>query len=123
VILLQHEEKTQNILSKALPSFDDICCLNSYLLHKKRAAAFPGWNFKITYTKDIPLGRPPETAPPSRMNAPHYPSYTAANVKAKSTSALYYVLTKGQCCETRHNCENCRMGSCAALFPTLPYGG
>jgi hypothetical protein len=30
---------------------------------------------------------------------------------------------KGQHCETRYNCENCRVALCAAPFPTLPYGG
>jgi hypothetical protein len=40
-------------------------------------------------------GRPPNTAPSSRMNAPHYPSYIAVSVKAKSMSALSYVLPTG----------------------------
>jgi hypothetical protein len=30
---------------------------------------------------------------------------------------------KGQHCETRHNCKNCRVALCVAPFPTLPYGG
>jgi hypothetical protein len=49
---------------------------------------------KYHIAEDRPFGSPPETAPPTRMNAAHYPSYIAASLKAKSMSVLCYVLHK-----------------------------
>jgi hypothetical protein len=50
---------------------------------------------KYHITEDRPLGRPPETAPLTRLNAPHYPQYCCHSVKAKSASALCYAQQKG----------------------------
>jgi hypothetical protein len=74
-------------------------------------------------TEDRPLSRPPETAPPTRVNAPHYPSYFAATVSKRSVHSVVCATGKGQHHETRYNWENCRVALCAALFPMLPYGG
>jgi hypothetical protein len=79
---------------------------------------------KYHITEERPLGRPPETAPPTRMNAPHYPSNIASTVSKQNpwwSSGICY--RKGQHCETRHKCKNCRVALCATPFPMLPYGG
>jgi hypothetical protein len=45
-------------------------------------------------TEDRTLGRPPKTAPPTRMNIPHYPSYTAATVQSKILVSIVLYATK-----------------------------
>jgi hypothetical protein len=99
--------------------------LKLYLLYKKRAAAFPGWNFrcklienlisKCHIKEDRPLGRPPKTAPPTSMNAPHYPSYIAAAVsKENPRQCCVKCYKKDQRRETRYKCENCGLTLCTA---------
>jgi hypothetical protein len=58
---------------------------------------------KYHITEERPLGKPSETAPLTRMNAPHYPSYIAAT-RSKQNPCLCCVLCykKGQHCETMY---------------------
>jgi hypothetical protein len=83
----------------------DICCKNSYLLYKKKgwqhlqdrisSETYRKFNFKISYNRrERPLGTPQKTVPPTRMNAPHYPSYITASVKAQCVLALRHMLQK-----------------------------
>jgi hypothetical protein len=79
---------------------------------------------KYHITEERPLDRPPKTAPPARMNVPHYPSYIAVTV-SKQNPYWDFVMCykKGQRLKTRYNCENWRVALCAAPFPMLQYGG
>lgn len=55
-----------------------------------------------------------KTAPSIRMNEPHYPSYTAARVSKQNWCQHCAVCYKmGQCYETWHKCEDCKLALCA----------
>jgi hypothetical protein len=92
--LISHKAKTKKYYQKHFHHLTDICCLNSYSQIIKKKAAFSRMDFQVKcmenliskyhITEERPLGRPPKTAPPPRMNA--------ASVKAKSVLALCYVL-------------------------------
>jgi hypothetical protein len=59
---------------------------------------------KYHITEQEPLGRPPEPAPLTRMNAPHYPSYIATTVSKQNLCQRYVICyKKGELCETRYN--------------------
>jgi hypothetical protein len=56
-----------------------------------------------------------KTALPTRINAPHYPSYTVARVSKQNWCQHYTVCYKMcQCSETWHKCEDCKLALCAA---------
>jgi hypothetical protein len=66
--------------------------------------------------EERPLGRPPKTSL-TRMNAPYYPSYIVATVSKQNLCWCCVMCYRmNQHCETRYNCENCRMTLCAASW-------
>lgn len=103
----------------------DICCLNSYLLYVKSGGTISRMEFQLRLIENLilkyhktvvtPSGRPSKSAPPTRINAPHYPSFIPPTEKKQNPCRRCVVCYKnGERRETRYTCTDCNVALCAA---------
>ena len=103
----------------------DICCLNSYLLYIKVGGKNSRMEFQLRLIKNViskyhktkirPSRRPSKSAPPTRINAPRYPSFIPPTEKKQNPRQHCVVCHKNrQHCETRYTCKDCNVALCAA---------
>jgi hypothetical protein len=92
-------KRLKKILSKVFLFFEFM-----FSLQKKTGSSISRMEFQVKLTENLiseyhiteerPLGGPPETAPPTRMSAPHYPSYIAATVSKQNRYWLCVICYK-----------------------------
>ena len=103
----------------------DICCVNSYILYKKMDGKISQMEFQMRLIENMilkyhsnefrPAVRPPKSAPPTRINAPHYPSFILPTEKKHNPCRRCIVCYKsGERRETRYTCRDCNVALCPA---------
>ena len=103
----------------------DICCQNSYLLYVKMNGKISRMEFQVRLIENMiskyrtsevtPSGRPPRSAPPTRINAPHYPKFIPfKDAKRKSYRRCTVCFKNGGRRETKFICAQCNVALCAA---------
>lgn len=118
-------KRMKKYYQKHFRHFIDICCLNSYLLYVKTGGKMKRMEFQLKLIENMilkyhkteirPSGRPSKIAPPTRINAPHYPTFIPPTTGKQEPRRRCVVCYKsGQRRETRYNCEECKVALCAA---------
>jgi hypothetical protein len=115
---LQHKKKTKKKPIKSTCHLIDMLLKFIFTLQKYGSISRMEFQLKLIenlisehhISDERPSGRPPKTAPPTRMNEPHYLSYTAATVSKQNLCQHHVMCYKtSQCHETRYNCKSCRV--------------
>ena len=118
-------KRMKKYYQKHFRHFIDICCLNSYLLYVKTGGKMKRMDFQLKLIENMiqkyhkteirSSGRPSKLAPPTRINAPHYPAFippTASKQEPRRRCVVCY--KQDQRRETRYTCEQCKVALCAA---------